>query len=136
MSNRAVVEKYYDKMADDVEGSLSCFTAKAEYVTPMGAPAFPDGVREMFKGFNISFPGHTHTIKNWVEQGNQIAAEGVWAGKHQGSMVTPSGTVPATGKDVSLPFGAVFQFEKGKISSCHIYFDMVGFMGQLGLGPK
>jgi ketosteroid isomerase-like protein len=52
-------------------------------------------------------------------------------------MSLPDGrTVPATRKSVRAPFVTMFTVRDGKIVSHRGYWDMAGFIAQLGLMPR
>jgi len=48
-------------------------------------------------------------------------------------MVTSAGTVPATGRSVTLPFCDIFEVKNGKVQSRRSYGDTGALMTQLGL---
>ena len=48
----------------------------------------------------------------------------------------PTGqTMPATNKHVDFEWAGIAKVKGGKLSSVHVYFDMMGFMQQLGAAP-
>jgi len=58
-------------------------------------------------------------------------------GTHMGPILGPGGqAIPATGKSFRMKVAAVFKVERRQITEVHEYFDLAGFMAQLGLGPK
>jgi len=133
MSNRSVAESYFQAITRrDLEGALAAFAPGAEFIEPVGGVPFPDGVRAMLAGYDGAFPGSRFEIKLAIEAGDDVAIEGVWAGKHTGPMRLPDGrTIPATHKDVRAPFVTVFRVRDGKIASHRAYWDMAGMMAQL-----
>ena len=134
MSNRSVAESYFQAVTRrDVEGALATFAPGAEFVEPSGGVPFPDGVRAMLTGYDTAFPGSRFEVKLAVEAGADVAIEGIWSGKHAGPMQLPDGrSIPATNRDVRAPFVTVFRVRGGKIVSHRAYWDMAGFMAQLG----
>jgi len=60
--------------------------------------------------------------------------EAVFKGTHTGPLNAPSGTVPATGKSVEIPFVVAAKIEGEEFSSFHLYFDQAELITQLGLG--
>ena len=136
MPSREVAERYFSEQSGgNIAGALACFSPDAEFVMPAGRLPFPDGVRAYLEGFQESFPGNSFEITNVVEAGDQLAIEGFWIGKHTGPMRLPDGrTIPATNKGVRAPFVTLFRVTNGKIASHRGYWDMAGFMAQLGLG--
>jgi heme-degrading monooxygenase HmoA/predicted ester cyclase len=54
-------------------------------------------------------------------------------GTHSGTLRGPAGEIPATGRTVEMGMCGVYEFEEGKITSFHLYFDQAELLGQLGL---
>jgi steroid delta-isomerase-like uncharacterized protein len=63
------------------------------------------------------------------------AYEGRATGTHTGTMRGPAGEIPATGKAAQMRFCGVYEFEEGKITSYHLYFDQAELLSQLGITP-
>jgi heme-degrading monooxygenase HmoA/predicted ester cyclase len=59
-------------------------------------------------------------------------AEGRATGTHTGTLRGPAGEIAPTGRAVNLPYALVYEFEEGKITSIHTYFDQADLYGQLG----
>jgi predicted ester cyclase len=85
--------------------------------------------------FRDAFDGGTHTLVECIEQGDTLAAEGTWTGTHTGTMATPQGDVPPTGKTVLIHWAGVFRKVGEPGAEAHIYFDQMEFAAQLGLVP-
>jgi heme-degrading monooxygenase HmoA/predicted ester cyclase len=64
------------------------------------------------------------------------AHEGRFVGTHSGTLRGPAGEIAATGRTVDAPFTGVYEFEEGKITSFHLYFDQVELLTQLGLAAE
>lgn len=43
--------------------------------------------------------------------------------------------IQPTGKSFKVPSSIICRVERGRIGEVRIYFDVLGLMGQLGLGP-
>jgi hypothetical protein len=67
------------------------------------------------------------------EDGDNGTLEAVFKGTHTGPLNAPSGTIPATGKSVEIPFVITLTVRGGKFTSFHLYFDQAELMTQLGL---
>ncbi|TME14562.1 MAG: hypothetical protein E6I63_12490 [Chloroflexi bacterium] len=62
------------------------------------------------------------------------AARGPLAGDRPGgAVVTPQGTIPATGKTVSLPSIGIYELRDGKLAGSRGMYDRLDVMSQLGL---
>jgi ketosteroid isomerase-like protein len=47
----------------------------------------------------------------------------------------PAGDLAPTGRHVDGRYSGVYEFEDGKISSFHLFFDQVDMLTQLGISP-
>jgi steroid delta-isomerase-like uncharacterized protein len=133
---RELAERYFHCIeTGDVDGALACLAPGAEFTNPLGAMPVPDGVRAMLQGYVSAFPDNRFEVKNVVESGDQVVLEGDWVGTHRGPLPLPSGqSIPASGRAVRSPFATVFRVREGRIVSHRSYWDLAGFLTQLGLG--
>jgi steroid delta-isomerase-like uncharacterized protein len=133
---RQVAERYFSAVGQgNVDAALATFASDAEFRGPMGRLPVPDGIRAYLEGYVSSFPGSRFEVMHAVEAGDDVVLEGDWVGTHSGPLPLPDGNmIPPTGKDVRVPFVTVFHVERDKITAHRGYWDMAGFMGQLGLG--
>ena len=95
-----------------------------------------DANLELFKAWKAAFPDATGTITNSFGSGSQAVVEITWNGTHDGDMESPEGTIPATGRKITLEACIAATVENGKITEAHQYFDMMTMMQQLGLVPE
>jgi predicted ester cyclase len=91
--------------------------------------------KEYTKMFHDAFPDAHHNFDVILEQGDDVAIEGRWTGTHTGTMVTPQGDVPATGKTVTIHWAGLFSNAGSQGSRARLYFDQMEFATQLGLVP-
>jgi steroid delta-isomerase-like uncharacterized protein len=94
-----------------------------------------DGIIEANQGWNDAFPGSSGEITNAFGSGDQAVLQIVWTGTHKGDLVTPNGTIPATGKQVRIPACQVVTVTNGKITATDHYFDSMTMLSQLGVLP-
>jgi steroid delta-isomerase-like uncharacterized protein len=132
---REIAERYFRFIEQgNVEAAVECVAPGAEFTNPLGAMPAPDGVRAMLQGYVVAFPGNRFEVKNILEAGDQAMLEGDWVGTHTGPLPLPTGqSVPATGRAVRSPFVTVFRVHQGKIVSHRSYWDLTGFLRQLGM---
>jgi ketosteroid isomerase-like protein len=71
-----------------------------------------------------------------AESGDTAINEWSASGTHQGPLETPEGTIPATGKQITIRGCDVVTVRDGRITSHRAYFDQLSFMAQLGLLPE
>jgi ketosteroid isomerase-like protein len=133
MTNASIARKYFQAITNgDIAGAVASFAPNAEFQGPMGPIPIPDGVRAFLQGWEESFPRARFEVTNTVESGDDVAAEGVWVGKHTGPLRLPDGrTLPPTNREVRAPFVTMFRVRDAKLVVHRAYWDMAGFMSQL-----
>ena len=93
-------------------------------------------VIEAHQGWARAFPDSKGKVTRCFGNGELVALEVTWTGKHTGPMTTPSGTIPPTGKPISVPSAMVLTFQGGKVKEVTQYFDMADLLRQVGATPK
>ena len=94
----------------------------------------PDGSRQYNMAWADGFPDGRITIDNVFSSGDTVVVEFTGHGTHTGTLVTSMGSIPATGRPVTLKLCDVTEFRNGKVKSQRSYFDSASMMAQLGLG--
>src|SRR3989442_2317487 len=95
----------------------------------------PQAVKEYQQTFITAFPDARIDAKKIIAQGRTVVVEGVFNGTNNGTLKTPMGDIPATGKKVSGEFLQVFEIDRGLVKRNHLMFDQVDLMTQLGMAP-
>lgn len=90
----------------------------AQRYNTMWADAFPDG---------------QITVDHVYSAGDCVVVEFTGRGTHTGTMETSMGSIPATGKSVTLHLCDVLEFRDGKVREQRSYVDTGSLMAQLGL---
>ena len=109
--------------------------------------AHAPGLQEPLKGiealkgwmtpFFNAFGDMKGTIVNSFGQGDWVVVEEEIEGTHTGTLVNSDGSeIPPTNKTIKMWSADVIKVEDGKITEQRTYFDMLGFMAQLGLMPE
>ena len=89
----------------------------------------------MWNTYQDAFPdGRLETIAIHADDRGGVY-EGRGIGTHTGTLRGPAGEIPATGKAAQLRLCGVYEFEEGKITSFHLYFDQAELLSQLGITP-
>jgi len=95
----------------------------------------PQAVKEYNQNFITAFPDARVEAKNIFTQGNHVTVEGVFTGTHNGTLKTPMGDIPATGRKVRGEFIQVFDIDRGLVKRDNLIYDQVQLMSQLGIAP-
>lgn len=124
----------------DAAGFAALYTVGAvvydpQYPEPLkGQEAIRKDVEAFFKAFPDARISIITTISG--EDKDIAASELELTGTHQGPIVTPAGTVPATNRRVSMRVGRFVRVDpQGRIVEESRYYDLAGMMQQLGLTP-
>lgn len=93
-----------------------------------------EAIRKDIEDFFASFPDVQATTSNLLASGDTVACEMELSGTNKGPIVTPTGTLAATNRQIKMPGSRFIRVnEQGLIVECRRYFDMAGLMRQLGL---
>ena len=71
-----------------------------------------------------------------VVDGDWVAMNGTFKGTHDGTLSSPTGDVPATGRRLEGRCAQLVRFQDGKSVEEHLYFDQMDVITQLGLMPE
>lgn len=93
----------------------------------------PEGFHQSDKMWADAFPDAKITEDRIIEAGDLVVVEYTGRGTNTGPMVTSAGTVPATGRSVTLQFCDIFEVKNGKVQARRSYGDTGALMTQLGL---
>src|SRR5690349_13006726 len=104
----------------------------------------PGGVRleggDAVSGYAMVWLNAFSDAKLHVDQvlvdGDWVSNTGVFKGTHDGTLASPDGDVPATGRTLEGRCSQFVRFADGKAVEEHLYFDQIDVMTQLGLMPE
>ena len=95
-----------------------------------------DQLVEAYQGWKQALPDGKGVIKTAFASGNSVAIELTWTGTQSGPLVGPGGTIPPSGKSISLPGAQLITFQGDKIKELHQYFDLTTLLQQIGAAPQ
>ncbi|MFK4871538.1 ester cyclase [Novosphingobium sp. ZW T3_23] len=106
----------------DLASFLRCFSGDG-YVRNVPAQMDFRGqdIALVASGMADAFPDIHREIFSISAAENLIVVELAIRGTHQGTLMTPTGPVPATGKRIDVPCCDVFRMKDGKVVSFHCY---------------
>lgn len=94
-----------------------------------------DGFLQYSESFVAAMPDLKGTAIEHTVQGNKVITRVHGQGTFTGTLQTPQGNVPGTGKPVDIEYQLEQTFnEDGKLVHFVVNYDMQDFMHQLGLG--
>ena len=95
-----------------------------------------DAAEAIWATWNDAFPDNRLEVVSIHADDRGGAHEGRFIGTHNGTLRGPAGEIPATGRSVDARFCGVYEFDQGKVTRFHLYFDQVDMMMQLGMTPE
>lgn len=93
----------------------------------------PQGARRYNLMWAEAFPDGHITIDNVIAAGDHVVVEFTGRGTHTGTLATPAGPIPATGRSVTLKLCDVLELSGERVSAQRTYFDGASLLSQLGL---
>ena len=95
-----------------------------------------DNIVEFWEGWRKAMSNINGTVTNTMTCGNNVVFEVNWKGTLDGEFTGPTGTIKPTGKTQMTRACLVFTTDgDNKIAECKHFFDMFGFMQQVGALP-
>jgi len=83
--------------------------------------------------WNEAFPDNRLGITAIHADDRGGVQEGRFTGTHTGTLRSPAGEIAPTNRAVDAPFCGVYEFDEGKITSVHLFFDQMELLTQLGV---
>lgn len=134
--NASLAGSLYQAWNDrDLDAIADATAADGELVVVGSGDTYrgPEGVRQYNTMWANAFPDGTITVDRIISAGDTVVVQLTGRGTHTGDLVTPTSTIPATGKSATLQLCDVLVFEQGKVRTQHTYFDGASLLAQLGL---
>ncbi|MFD3581727.1 nuclear transport factor 2 family protein [Streptomyces sp. NPDC058683] len=135
--NERIVRRFY-RLAEDMDmvGWVAAFTHDGTY-TDMSVPRTYRGPKELRKPVEVmarAFPDlHREVEQVYVIDHGMVIVQLRLQGTHLGTLVTPDGTFPATGKRIDAPCGDVFEIVDGRIKRFDSYPEGLVIARQIGV---
>jgi predicted ester cyclase len=117
----------------DVNKIVASFSPDCEKVVPGARMRGGEQVAAWCSALWTAFPDIQVTVTTVIEKDSVAAVRGRVAGTHLGTLRTPSGDIPPTGRRADLGVSEVAEVEGGVMVSAHLYFDRLELLEQLGV---
>ncbi|MGW2746781.1 ester cyclase [Streptomyces sp. NPDC001450] len=96
----------------------------------------PEGFTRLAKALFDAMPDGRFTVDHLTAQGDTVVIEYTGDGTQTGDLVLHAGTVPATGKHVTVHACDIYEVKDNKIQEARAYLDTGAIMAQLGLTER
>ena len=94
-----------------------------------------DEVLNAWRGWAAAIPDSTASFDSAYASGNTVVLELTWRGKQTGPLQTPTGEIPASGREIEVRAVQVVDVADDKAQSIRQYFDMGTILQQIGAAP-
>ena len=128
------IEKFNAGDWTGLQSTLTPDTVEDEFATQRRLEG-PEAVVAAAEGWKRAFPDAHGTVRNAIASGNTAILEITWEGTQTGDLAGPQGTIPASGRQVSLPAVWVAEVEGDKAKAVRHYFDLMTLLAQIGAVP-
>jgi steroid delta-isomerase-like uncharacterized protein len=132
-----VLQAYLDAFnRGDVDALAALYAPSTVYLNPFSSQPVtsPQAVRDFEAPMFAAFGEVRAELEETIAVGDRAAARVVIRAKHTGTLQSPGGAVPATGKAIELHSAEFLRVDtEGRIAEHHRLFDAAAFMTQLGL---
>jgi predicted ester cyclase len=125
-----VIDEVWNQQKLDAADEL--FTADHESPSAPGLPPGPAGVKAIAGMFLAAFPDLKVDIEIEIAEGDMVGGRLRQKGTHKGDMVSPAGTIAASGKPVDFTEVAMLKIRDGKVEKSWYWTDMIALLTQVG----
>ena len=87
------------------------------------------------QGWRDAFPDAHGTVERAVASGEVVAQEVTWTGTQTGPLVTASGTLPASGRRITVQATLWYTVRDGRTTAIRHHLDIMTMLQQLGAIP-
>jgi steroid delta-isomerase-like uncharacterized protein len=94
-----------------------------------------DEVIAVFRAWRTALPDVRGTLERMIIDGGTVAMEFVWRGTHTGTLVTPTGDLPPTGRPVQVRATMWQEWRDGRLVSERHHLDVLSLLAQVGAIP-
>lgn len=96
----------------------------------------PEGFTAFTKALFDGMPDAAFTLDHVIAHGDTAVVEYTCRGTNTGDLVLAAGTVPATGRSITVHACEIDEIKDGKVRSSRVYVDSGAIMAQLGLTER
>jgi|SRR5690242_14772040 predicted ester cyclase len=89
--------------------------------------------RKFYRMWQDAFPDNQLKTFQIIDGEDAVVLEGVFEGTHTTTLNAPGGSIPATGRRITVPFVSVLGVAGDRFTSIAVYFDQMELLTQLGL---
>ena len=119
----------------DIKTITASFSPECIKLVPGARMQGGEQVAEWCSALFEAFPDFHITVTGVVEEAPFATVSGVVTGTHRGTLRTPGGDIPPTGRSAEFTFSETAEVRDGVMVSVRLYFDRLELLEQLGVIP-
>jgi predicted ester cyclase len=119
----------------DVREIMAVHSSDCEKAVPGARLLGSDQVVAWRSALWEAFPDIQLEVTRAVEEGSAVAIQGLARATHRGTLRSPSGDIPPTGRSVEITWSDDYEVRGGRIVSTRLHFDQLSILEQLGVTP-
>lgn len=119
----------------DLAAKVAILSPELEFVVPGATMRGPDEASAFARALWAAFPDGRITTAKRASNGSWAAVEATFTGTHTGTLHTPSGEFPASGRPFQIQCVVVYEVTSDRIVSKHFYFDRLELLTQIEAIP-
>jgi predicted ester cyclase len=133
---RAVAMRWQDAYSEHDEQALrSVLADDARLVGPNGVFSGRQAIGDYMMAWSDAFPDSRYTQEHVTVDGDTVVVESTFIGTQSGTLVDPSGDIPPSNRRVEARSAHAVVVSGGRVTEVRMYFDVFGFLSQLGVIP-
>jgi steroid delta-isomerase-like uncharacterized protein len=94
-----------------------------------------DAYVRLCQGWKEAFPDARGAVQATITSAQRAAQEVLWEGTHRGPLAVPAGSVPPTGKRISVRGSMWYTMSDGRAREIHHHLDVLTLLQQVGAMP-
>ena len=128
-----VVNRMYEELnAHDPDTLARFYSEDCEVVAPPGELRGRDAVRALAQTYWNAFSDLKWRTIGQYASGDSVVTEEILEGTHDGALVLPDDSMPASGRHLSTRVCEVARVRGEEIVSLHLYWDNIAFLRAVG----
>jgi predicted ester cyclase len=134
---QTIASRYYaGVIARDPEAAIAVLAADSVVEIPGATLHGPAPVAGWMQSFFMAFPDLEHEVRPLESAGDVVRTTLRIRGTHTGPLVSPAGTIPATGRTIDIEAANELQIAGEHVARLTIRFDPGAMMAQLGVAGR
>lgn len=136
-TNQELINEMFDALnARDAEALGSFYSDDCEIVAPPGELRGREAVTALAGVYWDAFSDLKWRTVSQVTAGETVVTEEILEGTHDGPLVLPHGTIPASRGRLETRVCEVARVQDGQITSLHLYWDNMAFLRAVGVAER